>query len=189
MNYHKNAQTGSAHAVIIIVLVVVLLGALGYIFMQKLADSQKNTTDTGSKTEKEQSATPTYTYVDYRVNKKDTSGKKITIADEVDTLKVSDKLKSYFKANVGKEVEIIGGGTTQQAFTIDRAYGDYAAGPSTAAYVIWGPKNGMGDIDIVAGTQNVGFSCEALTTAKVPQELVDGKCLGDGPGGLTEYKD
>ena len=40
MNYHKNAQTGSAHAVIIIVLVVALLGALGVVFYQNFIQKQ-----------------------------------------------------------------------------------------------------------------------------------------------------
>ena len=115
------------------------------------------------------------------------SGKKLISVSDIDTLAISNKLKNYFKSEIGKEIEAMGGETIKQTFLIDRVYGDYAVGPSISAYVVYGPKDGTGEIDIVAGTQNIAMSCKDLGAAKVPQELVDGECLADDGSGVTSY--
>ena len=64
----------------------------------------------------------------------------------------------------------------QHKFIVDRVYGDYATGSAPGHYAIWGPKDGSGAVEEVAGTQNLGMKCSQLEAAKVPSELVDSEC-------------
>ena len=130
-------------------------------------------------------------YVDLRQNQKDGTGIVLNTAADIEKLTgVGAELKKYFEENIGKSVDTpFGGGRQPMTFTVDRLYGNYAVGKMTGvpAYVAWGPKASNGAIDRVAGTQNLGMDCDALSAAKVPKELVDSKCLVEGEG-LKAYE-
>ena len=182
--------------VVIVCLVVALIGALGWIFWQNFMETKDDTSKYDSaaevKTDDEKSETPSQglVYHDFRANKKDTTGAKVEGASDVAKLSdIGSKLKDYFSTNVGKSVETMDG-KTAQVYIVDRLYGNYAAGTqmSTGAYLIWGPKDGNGEITNVAGAQNTAFGCDELKAAKVPSQLVDGKCLAaDGSGTVEDY--
>ncbi|MNT61252.1 hypothetical protein D3C72_1988800 [compost metagenome] len=130
--------------------------------------------------------------MDFRQGGVAQSGVEVGTIDDVNKLTYAgDKLAAFMrKAEFGKEVTVMGGGTEKLRFVIDRLQGDYAVGTGTpaVAYVLWGPEDGTGDVKELAGTQNTGFSCKELAAAKVPSKLVDGKCLADDVGGLVDYQ-
>ena len=186
----KTNEKGEATVLIIGVLVVALIGALGWIFWQNvIADKGQPVSPVGTVVDKGddtvQEDTPKY--IDLRKNKEDATGPILTTVAEVDALEgVGDKLRAYMQKNVGIE-QNFEGGTVKKTYQIDRLYGDYAVGnPTTMYYAVLGPKDGTGEIDILAGTQDEGFKCEDLTAAKVPAQLVDGKCL-DSNSSLVDY--
>ena len=196
-----SSQRGSAHVVVTICLVIALLFALGWIFWQNFVHKESTKKDTdvivvdknkadANKTDTDTSSKPVYH--DYRKNKQDTTGVSLKSASDVDKLTgASDKLKTYFKENVGKSAgKDPTGAPAVISYTVDRVYGDYAAGSGMGAYFIWGPKNGTGAITNVSGTQNLGFKCSELESAKVPSKLVDGRCYaydGSSDGGPQAY--
>jgi uncharacterized protein YxeA len=171
------SQKGSMEAIIMICLVLALITALGWIFWQNFIHKEEanKQTDvvvieknkTASKDSATQSQTGKKTYVDYRKNG-DTTGIVLSSSAAVDKLtNASAELKQYLKQLATSE---------PSAYTVDRVYGDYAAGGAPGHYAIWGPKDGNGAITEVTGTQNLGMKCSELEAAKVPSELVDGKC-------------
>lgn len=205
-------SSGTSRNIIGVLLVLVLLAGAafgGYNYAKKqaqkdadakVADLQKQidglkaaqsaatqtTTDTSTTT----STAPQATYVDFRVNKKDGTGVSIkAVADISKLTSIGSDLKAYLEQNVGKQTKDLTGKSVATTYTIDRLYGNYAVGTSNSgnAYQVWGPKNGTGAIAVVAGTQNLGYSCDDLTAAKVPADLVDSKCLVTGQG-LKDYK-
>lgn len=117
-------------------------------------------------------------YKDFRTGR-DGTGTKLTSASDVDKLDVDDSLKKFLKSKVGQPIPEREGYTYEPV--IDRAYGKYAAVSGLAnAYTIIGPKNGTGEIGIVAGTQQSYIPCSDLKAASVPSRLVDGKCEVSG---------
>ena len=117
-------------------------------------------------------------YKDFR-NKGDGTGIRLTSASDVDKLDIDSSLKKFLKSKVGQPIPEREGSVYEPI--IDRAYGKYAAVYGlTNAYTIIGPKNGTGEIAIVAGTQQGGMSCSDLKSASVPSRLVDGKCEVSG---------
>lgn len=180
----RSSQTGSAHAVIIICLVLALITALGWIFYQNFIYKTpvKETTKVVvvKKQNESNDKKSTYTYVDYRKDKQDGTGLKVMSSSDVDKLtEGSDKLKAYLKQTA-----------SQYGFIVDRVYGDYAAAYAPGHYAIWGPKDGNGEITEVAGTQQLGMKCSDLEAAKVPSELVDSKCYtfdGSNDAGPQSY--
>ena len=92
---------------------------------------------------------------------------------------IDSPLKKFLKSKVGQPIPGREGSVYEPI--IDRAYGKYAAVYGlTNAYTIIGPKNGTGEIAIVAGTQQGGIPCSDLKLASVPSHLVDGKCEVSG---------
>ncbi|HEY1085479.1 MAG TPA: hypothetical protein VGE34_02005 [Candidatus Saccharimonadales bacterium] len=187
----KRYQSGSASAVAIICLVLALVVALGWIFYTNFVAKEEPKKDTDLivvDKKDDDTKSDQVKYIDLRKDKKDSTGTVVASAADVDKLEgVGEKLKTYLKTEAGKSVEAMDG-AVKQTFTIDRIYGDYAAGAATGHYAIWGPKDGTGDVTEVAGTQNLGMPCKDLTAAKVPAQLVDSKCLADDGSGLTDYK-
>ena len=117
-------------------------------------------------------------YKDFRT-KGDGTGIRLTSASDVDKLDIDSSLKKFLKSKVGQPIPEREGSVYEPI--IDRAYGKYAAVYGlTNAYTIIGPKNGTGEIAIVAGTQQGGISCSDLKSASVPSRLVDGKCEVSG---------
>ena len=115
---------------------------------------------------------------DFRT-KGDGTGIRLTSASDVDKLDIDSSLKKFLKSKVGQPIPEREGSVYEPI--IDRAYGKYAAVYGlTNAYTIIGPKNGTGEIAIVAGTQQGGMSCSDLKLASVPSRLVDGKCEVSG---------
>lgn len=113
-------------------------------------------------------------YKDFRTGR-DGTGTKLTSVSDVDKLDIDDSLKKFLKSKVGQPIPEREGYTYEPV--IDRAYGKYAAVYGLAnAYTIIGPKNGTGEIGIVAGTQQSYIPCSDLKAALVPSRLVDGKC-------------
>lgn len=117
-------------------------------------------------------------YKDFRT-KCDGTGIRLTSASDVDKLDIDSSLKKFLKSKVGQLIPEREGSVYEPI--IDRAYGKYAAVYGlTNAYTIIGPKNGTGEIAIVAGTQQGGMPCSDLKLASVPSRLVDGKCEVSG---------
>ena len=187
-----HGQHGSTEAVVIAVLVVALVGALGWIFWQNFVDKYDappagtQVANKDKDTVKKDDAKSALRYVDFRVDGKDVTGLILAAPEDVAKLDgASQKLKDFFVADMRKSFPVYdfttGESATQETklFTVDRVYGDYAVGSydGSAAYMAWGPKNATGGIESVAGTQDQGFRCDELRTAKVPAELVDGRCL------------
>ena len=115
---------------------------------------------------------------DFRT-KGDGTGIRLTSASDVDKLDIDSYLKKFLKSKVGQPIPGREGSVYEPI--IDRAYGKYAAVYGlTNAYTIIGPKNGTGEIAIVAGTQQGGMPCSDLKLASVPSHLVDGKCEVSG---------
>mgnify|MGYP000848687515 FL=1 len=111
--------------------------------------------------------------------KGDGTGVRLTSASDVDKLDIDSSLKKFLKSKVGQPIPEREGSVYEPI--IDRAYGKYAAVYGlTNAYTIIGPKNGTGEIAIVAGTQQGGMPCSDLKLASVPSRLVDGKCEVSG---------
>lgn len=103
----------------------------------------------------------------------------------------SKKLKDYFANDAGTQISILGGESVAKTYTVDRVYGDYAVGDyyGSGAYLMWGSTDGSGEITVVSSTQSMGFNCGKLRAAKVPAEMVDGKCFDIDVNGseLLEY--
>ncbi|MDO4781475.1 MAG: hypothetical protein Q4A34_03760 [Candidatus Saccharibacteria bacterium] len=189
----KNRHTGLIVAVI--VLAAALVALIGYAVIEKTvlqeeAKSRRVTTESGSEqktpntgaaeSEAQQPAESegaASSYVDYRTGG-DGTGRKLAGSGDVDAIAGSSKLKAYLKTKAGVEVEDPVSETKVTLTPIvDRVDGSYAAVFGlTNAYVIVGPKDGGGEIDIVASSQSAGMSCSDLRKAKVPGSLVDNKC-------------
>ena len=117
-------------------------------------------------------------YKDFRT-KGDGTGIRLTSASDVDKLDIDSSLKKFLKSKVGQPIPEREGSVYEPI--IDRAYGKYAAVYGlTNAYTIIGPKNGTGEIAIVASTQQGGMPCSDLKLASVPSRLVDNKCSESG---------
>ena len=142
----------------------------------KTSQTKKDSSDSLEKTRgegEEPSDTAKKEYKDFRT-KGDGTGVRLTSASDVDS-----SLKKFLKSKVGQPIPEREGSVYEPI--IDRAYGKYAAVYGlTNAYTIIGPKNGTGEIAIVAGTQQGGMSCSDLKSASVPSRLVDGKCEVSG---------
>lgn len=198
-------QQGSATAIVIGVLTAALIGALGWIFWQNFMikdDVAQNTAQESNDAAKVEKAgnvdkedageAAEQKYVDLRTAGNDNSGYVIAAAKDAKNLSgASQALKDYFAIDAGQEITVWDGQTIKSTYTIDRVYGNYAVGQhsGTSAVLLWGPTEGTGKIDRVAGTQNIGFLCEDLMKANVPAELVDGRCFDPSLGiaDTTEY--
>lgn len=147
----------------------------------KTSQTKKDSSDSLEKTRgegEELSNEAKKEYKDFRT-KGDGTGIRLTSASDVDKLDIDSSLKKFLKSKVGQPIPEREGSVYEPI--IDRAYGKYAAVYGlTNAYTIIGPKNGTGEIAIVAGTQQGGMSCSDLKSASVPSRLVDGKCEVSG---------
>lgn len=194
--YRRNNERGEAMTIITIVLVVALLGALGFIAWQNFGKKDQPREESAVSKENKQDVEPeeaeqkiskdevSYTYIDLRDNKQDGTGVRIEKASDVDSKLsgIGSKLQKYLQDRAGQSVAWNDGKQHTQVLVIDRVYGEYATGTTEpgSAYEIWGPKNGNGAIDHVAGTQNLGFQLDKLLAAKVPKELVDSRAVKAG---------
>ena len=144
----------------------------------KTSQTKKDSSDSLEKTRgegEEPSNEAKKEYKDFRT-KGDGTGIRLTSASDVDKLDIDSSLKKFLKSKVGQSIP-----EREGEPIIDRAYGKYAAVYGlTNAYTIIGPKNGTGEIAIVAGTQQGGMSCSDLKSASVPSRLVDSKCEVSG---------
>lgn len=147
----------------------------------KTSQTKKDSSDSLEKTRgegEEPSNEAKKEYKDFRT-KGDGTGIRLTSASDVDKLDIDSSLKKFLKSKVGQPIPEREGSVYEPI--IDRAYGKYAAVYGlTNAYTIIGPKNGTGEIAIVAGTQQGGMPCSDLKLASVPSRLVDGKCEVSG---------
>ena len=143
----------------------------------KISQTKKDSSDSLEKTRgegEEPSDQAKKEYKDFRT-KGDGTGIRLTSASDVDKLDIGSSLKKFLKSKVGQPIPEREGSVYEPI--IDRAYGKYAAVYGlTNAYTIIGPKNGTGEIAIIAGTQQGGMPCSDLKLASVPSRLVDNKC-------------
>ena len=210
-------QKGSTQVVIVIVLIIALLGALGYVLWTKFASNTAEPTNfadckamagssmqesypevcrtKGGKsfTNPDQKVSASSDYVDYRVDKRAGTGKRVATAADVDTLQAGDKLKKFLKDGIANGVQGVGGTVESVTYTVDRVDGDYAVGTrvqgGSSSYDVWGPEDAAkGDVVIIASTQSIGVVlCGQINyESGVPEVLVDGKCSNDD-GQLVEY--
>ena len=200
-----NEQVGEATTVVIGVLVVALIGALGFIFWQNFnkqsgekADnapsSQKSEkqSDTKDKASEQPSAEvagkPQPKYINYEQEAAG-SGVKIINPEDVNKLEANDDLKQFLANEVTKTQMGLQGEEYRVQLTIKRTYGSYAVGvgPNYAAY--WGPRDGSGEIALYNPPSGNGLveSCSAFTAVKFPPELVDHRCV-DANMNSVEYK-
>lgn len=204
--YGKKNSKHIGLIVAVIVLAVALVALIGYIVVEKTvlqeeAKSRRVTTENSSEqktsdtdTAKNQAQQPsasgdaTSSYVDYRTGG-DGTGRKVARSSDVDGIAGSSKLKAYLKTKAGVEVEDpVTEAKVSLTPIVDRVDGSYAAVFGlTNAYVIVGPKDGSGEIDVVASSQSAGMKCSELRNAKVPGSLVDNKCT-DASGKVVAYK-
>lgn len=186
----QSYSRGEAMTVVVIILVIVLIGALGFIAWQNFGGKDK--LNNGSQTQQEDEAgkqsssaekSEKFSYIDLRRDEQDGTGAVIKTAADVD-VKLSaagDKLKEYLKKSVGVTSTGPDGEQSPASFIVDRVYGDYAAGFfGASAYEIVGPSEGSGPIGVVAGSQNIAMPYDELVKAKVPKELVDSRALRSG---------
>lgn len=147
----------------------------------KTSQTKKDSSDSIEKTRsegEEPSNEAKKEYKDFQT-KGDGMGIRLTSVSDVDKLDIDSSLKKLLKSKVGQPIPEREGSAYEPI--IDRAYGKYAAVYGLInAYAIIGPKNGTGEIAIVAGTQQGGMSCSDLKSASVPSRLVDGKCEVSG---------
>ena len=147
----------------------------------KISQTKKDSSDSLEKTRGEGEGSSNETkkeYKDFRT-KGDSTGIRLTSASDVDKLDIDSYLKKFLKSKVGQPIPEREGSVYEPL--IDRAYGKYAAVYGlTNADTIIGPKNGTGEIAIVAGTQQGGMPCSDLKLASVPSRLVDNKCSESG---------
>ena len=147
----------------------------------KTSQTKKDSSDSIEKTRsegEEPSNEAKKEYKDFQT-KGDGMGIRLTSVSDVDKLDIDSSLKKLLKSKVGQPIPEREGSAYEPI--IDRAYGKYAAVYGLInAYAIIGPKNGTGEIAIVAGTQQGGMSCSDLKLASVPSRLVDGKCEVSG---------
>ena len=147
----------------------------------KTSQTKKDSSDSLEKSRgegEEPSDTAKKEYKDFRT-KGDGTGVRLTSASDVDKLDIDNSLKKFLKSKVGQPILEREGSVYEPI--IDRAYGKYAAVYGlTNAYTIIGPKNGTGEIAIVASIQQVGMPCSDLKSVLVPSRLVDGKCEVSG---------
>lgn len=147
----------------------------------KTSQTKKDSSDSLEKTRgegEEPSNEAKKEYKDFRT-KGDSTGIRLTSASDVDKLDIDSSLKKFLKSKIGQPIPEREGSVYEPI--IDRAYGKYAAVYGLInAYAIIGPKNGTGEIAIVAGTQQGGMPCSDLKLASVPSRLVDGKCEVSG---------
>lgn len=197
-------QQGPATAIVITLLTVALVGAMGWIFWQNFVakdDTRQSTVQESNDTAKVEKTEDTDSeevaevaqlkYVDLLTNG-DTTGVAISSATEAAALEgASQKLKNFFASDAGSEILAMGSSKEAKKYTVERVYGDYAAGSynGSGAYLIWGPADESGEITVVSSTQSMGFNCGKLRAAKVPAEMVDGKCFDIDVNGseLLEY--
>ncbi len=190
---YKQSQEGSTLAVVAVAIIIALVAALGYVLYQNTTKEPVKKENDLSAIEKDATGTEPkeVVYMDFRQGGLSQTGVEVSTANDVAKLThAGDKLAAFLrKAEFGKEVVVMGGETKKISFVIDRLQGDYAVGGDqyAAGHMLWGPENGTGEIKVVAGTQNEGFSCKELTAANVPGKLVDGKCLADDTSGLIDY--
>lgn len=147
----------------------------------KTSQTKKDSPSLSDKTRDEGSGLSNNTpkkYQDFRSGR-DGTGIQLTSANDVDKLDIDASLKTFLKAKVGQPIPEREGATYQPI--IDRAYGKYAAVYGlTNAYAIIGPRDGSGEITIVASAQQGDMSCSDLKVASVPSRLVDNKCEVSG---------
>ena len=147
----------------------------------KTSQTKKDSSDSIEKTRsegEEPSNEAKKEYKDFQT-KGDGMGIRLTSVSDVDKLDIDSSLKKLLKSKVGQPIPEREGSAYEPI--IDRAYGKYAAVYGLInAYAIIGPKNGTGEIAIVAGTQQGGMPCSDLKLASVPSRLVDGKCEVSG---------
>ena len=169
-----NSQTGSAHIVIIVILVVVLVATLGFVFWQNfiykpvVADENK-TTSQPAQTDK--TSTSNSKMIDYRTNGDATGIKLLTSSDANKLTGAPQSFKDFIGPLV--DTAIKSGGSP----VVDRIYDQkYAVGGGfTGAYLLWG--NVDGSWMQIAGTQNIGYECATLEKYKVPSAIAGMTCL------------
>lgn len=174
-----SGQQGKKRVIITLISIIAVIGliVLGVWLRYAGQDEPAVTQDSSN-----QDDTRELQYKDLRTDG-DRSGVRLVTIEGISHLgDIGDKMKLFLEQEVGAMRELQSGDMWQQFFIIDRVYGDYAAGWANTAEadVIWGPKGGDGEIEIVATAQNVGFVCEELTSNRVPSELVDGECYDAG---------
>jgi len=169
-----NSQSGNAHIVVIVVLVVALVATLGFVYWQNLihkpvvADENKTT---GQTAQTDSTSTSNSKMIDYRTNG-DSTGIKLLSSSDVDKLTGAPQ---SFKDFIGPLVDtaIKSSGSP----VVDRIYDQkYAVGGGfTDAYLLWG--NVDGSWMQIAGTQNIGYECVTLEKYKVPSAIAGTTCL------------
>jgi hypothetical protein len=169
-----HSQKGSAHAFIIIILIVAIIGALGFVFWQHFLSKESTPT-----------ATPVVTAPDMiRYDTADQSG--VTITSATDVAKLTNAPGS-FKTFITQEIttdnkDLKNDPTTtcpNAQINVKKIYKQqYAIGFSGAcassSEVLWGYINGTWIT--VATTQNTDFACTDLVKYKVPAAIAGSTC-------------
>jgi hypothetical protein len=194
-----NKQSGSTYVVLVVVLVVALIGALGFIFWQNILVKPTNDSAKQAATSVSQkntsSSTPALDMIDYG------KGVEIDAIDQSNLAKLHDapaSFVSYMRQQLNDEAAFIkqSSGTPSEcnrySITIQKIYkqsyavGNFSGGCVGGADEIWAKNNGVWVN--AASTQDTYYVCGDLQKYKIPASLVDGKCeLGDGTPGAKAY--
>lgn len=164
--YYTKKQTGSAHAVIIIVLVVALLGALGWIFWQNFVskdDATENTNETTViGTDKTEAITKTYSNTDKNVSFDYPSNWTVSEMTMEDQLMVTVKdTNGNAVAYLGTNLQVGGAGDASDYSTLASSKATANDGYVCATYIASYPENsrffyGLSTNKNVCGSVNNG---------------------------------
>ncbi len=185
-----NSQSGNAHIVIIVVLVVALVATLGFVywqnFIQKKDDSAKTSTQTSQK-----AATPKATAVLPDMIEYPTS---VMVKSAVETAQLTNaptSFKDFVVQTINADnIAIVSEGSScKRVIYVDKIYKQtYALGMIGAtsatgdengciggAAILWGIVDGSWMK--ISGTQDTGFPCQDLEKYKVPSAIAGATCL------------
>ena len=180
---NRHRQAGSAHLVIIIILVAALLCALGFVFWQNFVSQKDDTSVTSSQTTSATTATTAATaesantLTDYRKSGEDATGISIASATDVTLLtNAPTGFKDFLRATVGTKSA---GCDAPISFTIDQVDSNFAVGTAGSCgtiYALWGNINGDGwkQLEFL---QQGGFKCIYVDTYKLNPSMTHNTCL------------
>ena len=177
-----NKQKGSAHVIIIVGLVVLIISLLGLSFWQnyKIKNNETDTSKIDTAAGSDKSSDTNLDMITY--------DPAVEITDEADISALKNAPESFKKfiiASIGKDNNSAEAAQSNDCFsiyTVEKIYKQkYAAGGVGAggeceggAAVLWGMVDG--EWKDISGTQNVSYPCVELEQYKVPSAIAGTTC-------------
>lgn len=173
-----DSQAGSAHIVIIVVLVVALVATLGFVFWQNFIQKKDDSAKTSTQTSQNKVTLPDM--IEYPTT--------VLVKSAAETTQLTNAPAS-FKDFVGKTIQADNteisaeNSNCVRVIGVDKIYKQtYALGSIGAegdcvggAAILWGIVDGSWMK--ISGTQDTGFPCQDLEKYKVPSAIAGMTCL------------